>query len=99
MSFRKRKNPVMGFSLPEVRIVNRKVGEEEFVSTEIPTTVDKLLEPSPSLDDMLKAGVSVKDVMTDGILDSYDENDYPIAEIEEKIINSKSKKSKKGDKE
>jgi len=97
MSFRKRKNPVMNFSSPEIRIVNRKVGEQEFVSTEIPTGVDKLLEPSPSLDDMLRAGVSVKEVQTSGIMDSYDENDYPIADVEDKIIESKTKKAKKGD--
>ena len=97
MSFRKRKNPVMGFSSPEVRLINERIGDDEFVSTGIPSAVDKLLEPSPTLDEMLKAGVSVKDVPTDGIMDSYDENDYPIAEMEDKIVSSKNKTEKKGE--
>ena len=97
MSFRKRKRPIITDRPCEFSIVNRKVGEEEYVSTEIVDNVDVLPPPSPTLDEMLNAGVSVRQVETDGILDSYDENDTPIADIEDKILNSKSH-SKKSDK-
>ena len=91
-SFRKRKNPILhrgGFF--DVRYVNRKV-EDDSVISQVTRCDFQLSNPSPTLDEQLNAGVSIKEVPTSGVLDSYDVNDTPLQSFEEKIITKGKKK-------
>lgn len=85
-SFRKRKHPVInrgGFF--DVHYVNHKV-EDDSVLSQVTRCEYALPSNSPTLDEQLNAGVSIKEVPTDGILDSYDVNDTPLQSFEEKIV-------------
>lgn len=91
-SFRKRKNPIIkrgGFF--DVRYVNRQV-EDDSVISQVTRSDFALANPAPTLDEQLNAGVSLKEVPTNGILDSYDVNDTPLQSFEEKIVTKGKKK-------
>lgn len=57
--------------------------------------VFKPVPPMPPLSEQLKAGVSLKEVPTDGILDSNDNLDYETDGIEERLIKTLEKSSKR----
>lgn len=102
MSFRKRKNievvpDTFNYEVSEtgVRDLNgvqtsctfrRRVSSSE--------RVFKPLPPLPPLSEQIKAGVSLKEVPTDGLLDSPDNLDYNTDNVEETIIKTIDKASK-----
>lgn len=95
-AFRKRSNAVLRSGSRDCHYHVKEVGENSFVSLVIADQQDEIKLPlaSPTLDQQLNAGVSVKEVNTQGILDSYDVNDTPLEQLEEKIV-TKGRKTKK----
>lgn len=70
------------------------VGDTTFVSQvfDRDTRETSFPPPSPTLDELLAAGQSPKDVDVNGLMDSYDVNDTPLADFEEKIVTKGRKK-------
>lgn len=86
--FRKRKQKIISSSRCDAHFVTKLVGETTYVSQVFEPVAEehKLAELSPTLDQMLNAGVSPKEVNVNGLLDSYDVNDTPLQAFEEKIV-------------
>lgn len=97
-AFRKRVNAVMRSSARDCHYHSNVVGNDTFISLVSEDQEDELLLPiaSPTLDQQLNANVAIKDVNTSGLLDSYDVNDTPLEQFEEKIV-SKGRKSNSKD--
>lgn len=96
-AFRRRKQVVCGGGSPlhTYRVINN--GDNVIVTPSLSHDVKKELYPeAPSLDELINSGVGVKEVRTDGILDSYDANDIPNLDnvIEDCINDVKKAKSK-----
>lgn len=91
-SFRKRKNPVLHSGFHDVRYRVEKIHDDDVIS-QVTSSDLRFSNPSPTLDEQLKAGVSIKEVPTNGILDSYDVNDTPLLDLEEKIVTKGRKKN------
>lgn len=90
-SFRKRKNPIIHGGFFDVRYRVEHIHDDDVIS-QVTKSDFRLDSPSPTLDEQLRAGVSIKEVNTSGVLDSYDLNDTPLQEMEEKIITKGRKK-------
>ena len=93
-AFRKRKNKVMQSCSSDAHFTIRDVGDTTFVSQVFDrvSLETSFPPPSPTLDELIDAGQSPKDVDVSGIMDSYDINDTPLADIEEKIVTKGRKK-------
>lgn len=94
-AFRKRANAVLRSGSRDCHLRASQVGEHTFVTQICGVSSDELkfAELSPTLDEQLRAGVAVKEVNVDGLLDSYDVNDTPLVAMEEKIVSKGRKKS------
>lgn len=92
-AFRKRKQKVLHTHYYDVRYQVDHVDDTDIISQTTERDF-RLGDPSPTLDEQLRAGVSIKEVSTDGVLDSYDANDTPLQNFEEKIV-KKGRKTKK----
>lgn len=102
MSFRKRKNSecvpdTFFYEVSETSVrdlhgeqtlctTRRRVSNHEHVFTPLPE--------QPPLGEQIKAGVSLKEIPTAGLLDSADNLDYNTEGVEEKIITTLEKGSK-----
>ena len=96
-AFRKRANAVVRSSARDCHYHSKVVGNDTFISLVSEDQKDELLLPnaSPTLDQQLNANVSIKEVNTSGLLDSYDVNDTPLEQLEEKIVTKGRKSNKK----
>lgn len=111
--FRKRKNVDVEedlFTFQQNKTVESIKDGQPIIRTVRPMVTNRDVEfesvtPMPSVSDCLKAGISMKEVPTDGILDSSDNLDYNADDADEKLLAKveklveKSEKSKKPKKE
>lgn len=112
MSFRKRVNTSCAsdlFTFQINKIVNKSVDGVDVTCTVRPMVDNTELSfesvsPMPTITESIQSGVSLKEVPTDGILDSSDPLDYEMEGIEERVLQtleslpsdeSKPKKTKK----
>ena len=93
-AFRKRSNAVVRSGAKDCHYHVKTIGDKQFVSLICDDASDELKLPaqSPTLDEQLHAGVSVKEVDVSCLMDSYDVNDTPLEQIQEKIVTKGRKK-------
>lgn len=102
MSFRKRKNFDVVPDTFNYEVSETGVRDVHGVQTTCTTrrrvcSLERVFKPlpeMPSLSEQIKAGVSLKEIPTDGLLDSPDNLDYNTENVEERIIKTLEKSSK-----
>ena len=101
--FRKRANTTVErdfFTFQQTKTVQRTQNGSDFTCTVHPLVdsrevVFEPCTPMLSVTECLKAGVQLKEVNIDGVLDSSDSLDYNMDGVEERVLNTLEKASKK----
>jgi hypothetical protein len=101
--FRKRVNSTVErdfFTFQQTKTVQQSRNGVDFTCTVHPlvNSRDVVFEPCTpmlSVTDCLKAGIQLKEVNTDGVLDSSDSLDYNMEGVEERVLDTLEKASKK----